>query len=326
MAALKFDDIAEMENGTSGAAKVTPLIHSPLLDRITGCELRLKAENLQETGSFKFRGAYNAILREVEAGRTRIITASSGNFGIGAAAAARELGAQLIVVAPCDAPRHKLESVRDHGAEVVPYDRWTEDRMTIAASLAERSGGAVLNHVESAAAIAGYAAVGEELLAEFPSVDLIIVPAGGGGLLAAIAGLVQSRGWNCRVIGAQHSEAPALHHSVLAGSRVAVPPAPSLADALVQLSPSELAFGVIRESVDEVLLVDDADILTALQFADVTLATHLEPSGAVGLAAAMRYREVLAPRTATILTGGNIGAEELAALLSRTAERTGEIS
>lgn len=295
----------------AGHAVRTPLLRSDALDAATGGRVWLKPENLQRTGSFKFRGAYNRLAALTSAERARgVVAFSSGNHAQGVALAARLIGVPATIVMPADAPSVKVDKTRGYGAEVVLYDRYTEDRAAIAATLAAERGGTVVASFDDPYIVAGQGTAGleiaEDLAAMGVSADVALVCCGGGGLASGIA-----LGSGLPVVTVEPEGYDDVARSLAGGAIVpVVDPGPTLCDALQTLVTCDLTFDLLREAGARGVAVSEEAAMRAVAFAFDHLKLVLEPGGAVALAAALEGVVDLRGRTAVvILSGGNVGAE-----------------
>jgi threonine dehydratase len=320
----KWADIEAASVRLRGLAVVTPLLESPAVNARLGGRLLVKAECLQRTGSFKFRGAYNALAAlEAEERRAGVVAYSSGNHAQGVAAAAQLLGTPATIVMPSDAPAIKVANTRFYGAEVVFYDRYTEEREAIAAGIAAARGARLVPPFDDARVIAGQGTVGLELAAQATALgiglDAVIAPCSGGGLVGGIALALAELSPGTAVYAAEPAGFDDLQRSLAAGERVRNDPASrSICDALLAPTSGVLTFALARRLLAGSLVVDDAEIMTAmaLAFADYKLVA--EPSGAAALAAIIAGRLALAGRTvAVVLSGGNVDRHVFAAALDR---------
>ncbi|GIF22265.1 threonine dehydratase [Actinoplanes tereljensis] len=315
---VSLQDIRDAAHRIAGATHRTPVLRSRTLDALVGARVYLKAENLQRIGAFKFRGAYNAIAKLSPAELARGIAAySSGNHAQAVALAARELGSTAVILMPADTPAAKLDAVAGYGAEIVTYDRYTENREEIGAKLASDRGLTLIPPYEHPDVMAGQGTAALELLEEVGDLDTLVVPVGGGGLIAGSATAAKGLQPGIRVVGVEPALGDDTKRSLEAGERVSIPVPRTIADGQAASIPGSLTFGVNRRLVDEIVLVSDEEIVDALRFAVDRLKTVLEPSGASGLAALLAGRLDPAPaRIGVILSGGNVGAARLAQLLA----------
>ncbi|GIE98758.1 pyridoxal-phosphate dependent enzyme [Paractinoplanes rishiriensis] len=315
---VTLTDIRDAAKRIEGAAHRTPVIRSRTLDALVGAQVFIKAENLQRVGAFKFRGAYNAIAKLPADQLARGVAAySSGNHAQAVALAARELGSTAVLVMPADAPPAKLAAVAGYGAEIVTYDRYRDDREAIGRELAAARGLALIPPYEHPDVIAGQGTAALELLDEVGGLDALIVPVGGGGLIAGSATAAKALQPEIRVVGVEPSAGDDTKRSLAAGERVRIPVPRSIADATSADIPGELTFSINRHLVDEILLVTDDEIRDGLRFTVDRLKLVAEPSGVSGLAALLAgHLRPVPSRVGVILSGGNVGAARLAALLA----------
>jgi threo-3-hydroxy-L-aspartate ammonia-lyase len=315
---VTLDDVRDAARRIAGVAHRTPVVRSRTLDELVGAEVFVKCENLQRVGAFKFRGAYNAIAHLTPEQLAKgIATYSSGNHAQAVALAARERGSTAVIVMPEDTPRSKLDAVAGYGAEIVTYDRYTGDREAIGRRLAEDRGMTLIPPYEHPHVIAGQGTATLELLADAGGLDALVVPVGGGGLIAGSAVAAKGTDASIRVVGVEPEAGDDTKRSLAAGSRVSIGVPRTIADGQMATVPGELTFSINRELVDEVVLVSDAEIVAALRFAFDRLKLVLEPSGATGLAALLAGRVQPVPgRVGVILSGGNIGWRRFAELMT----------
>lgn len=311
---LSINDIRAAADRLSGVAHRTPVLTSRTLDRMAGCQVLLKCENFQRVGAFKFRGAYNAIVQLPPDQLNRgVVAYSSGNHAQAVALAARTLGTSAVIVMPEDTPVAKREATAGYGAEVVTYDRYTEDREAIGKEIATQRGMALIPPYDHPQVMAGQGTAALELLEQVDQLDTLVVPVSGGGLLAGCSTVVAALSPTTRVIGVEPEAADDTRRSFAAGERVRIPTARTIADGLTAPVPGELTFAINREQVDEIVTVSDDEIRSAMRLAFERLKIVVEPSGAAGLAAVLTGRAG-AGRTGVVISGGNVGLDQLAAL------------
>lgn len=307
-----FDDVLDAAQRLSGRASVTPLLNAPLLDAELGGRLFIKAEPLQKTGSFKFRGAYNRISRlTAEERKAGVIAYSSGNHAQGVAAAAREAGCSAIVVMPKDAPALKIARTKAFGAEVVLYDRYKDSREKITADLQRETGRVLVKPFDDPFIIAGQGTVGNEIADQCAergvSPDAVFVPVGGGGLIAGSALALRHKLPKAEVYACEPEHYDDTAQSLLAGARVAVDArTPSICDALMSPTPGEITFDLNRRLLAGAFVVTEAEVRRAVATAFVHFKIAVEPGGAVALAAILAGRYALRGKTAVaVCSGGN---------------------
>ena len=311
-----FADVEDAALRLQGHARLTPLLRADSLDEAAGGRVFVKAECLQRTGSFKFRGAYNRLCRLSAAERRAgVVAFSSGNHAQGVAAAAALLGIPAAIVMPSDAPAVKLEATRQLGAEIVLHDRFTQSREAIARDLAAARGAVVVPSFDDADVIAGQGTVGLEaarqLQAEDAVADVLICPASGGGLMAGIALAFEAQSPTTALYVAEPEGFEDHRLSLEAGRPTPIrPQRASLCDALLATRPGEITFAINRRRLAGALCVSDDQALAAMAFTFRHLKIVLEPGGAVALAAILYGRLALDGRIALVVaSGGNVDVE-----------------
>ncbi|MEW2314499.1 threo-3-hydroxy-L-aspartate ammonia-lyase [Streptomyces bauhiniae] len=313
---LTLDDVRAAAARLKGVAHRTPVLTSRTLNARVGAEVFIKCENFQRVGAFKFRGAYNAAAQLPPDQLAKGIAAfSSGNHAQAVALAARELGTTAVILMPEDAPRSKMEATLGYGAEIVTYDRYTEERAALGEGLARDRGLALIPPYDHLDVIAGQGTAALELLEETGELDALVVPVGGGGLIAGSAVAAKSLYPAVRMIGVEPEAGDDTKRSLESGERVTIPVPRSIADGQVLPSPGEITFALNQRLVDAIALVSDEEIVEAMRFAFERLRIVLEPSGATPLAALLSGRvENLPPRVGVIASGGNIDTRRFAEL------------
>jgi threonine dehydratase len=314
-----FADIEAAAVRISGHAIETPLLENPVLNARVGGRVLIKPEVLQRTGSFKFRGALNRILVIPEAKRRNgVVAFSSGNHAQGVAAAAALLGMPAVIVMPRDAPHMKIAGTRSHGAEIVFYDRATDDREAIAARLCEERGATLVKPFDDPFIVAGQGTIGLEIARAAQSrgiaIDTVLVPAGGGGVVSGIALALSGTSPNTKVISVEPENFDGMRRSLASGARTrAAGGAPSIADALMALMPGEIPFAISRDRLSAGITVSDSALGAAVAFAARHLKLIVEPGGAAALAAVLSGAFRSGGSTiAIVLTGGNCDIETVA--------------
>jgi len=305
---IDLDDVRRAAARIEGVAHRTPAITSRTLDELTGATVALKPENLQRIGAFKFRGAYNTVASLDPRARARgVVTASSGNHAQALALSAALHDAPARILMPEDAPGSKAAATEGYGAEVVRFDRYSADREALMAEHAERDGLAVVHPYDDERIMAGQGTAALELIEDAGPLDVLLVPVGGGGLIAGCATAATGLLPGVRVIGVEPAVGDDTQRSLAAGERVRVPVARTIADGQQIDIPGERTFPVVRERVAAVVTVTDEEIVAAMRFAFERLKLVLEPSGASALAALLHGKaEVAGARTGVILSGGNV--------------------
>ncbi|MBI3624717.1 MAG: pyridoxal-phosphate dependent enzyme [Candidatus Rokubacteria bacterium] len=318
---ITLDDVRAAARRLRDRIHRTPVITCRSFDEATGYSVFFKCENLQRAGSFKIRGALNKLLLLSESERARgVVAFSSGNHAQGVALAARMVGSSAVIVMPSDAPRLKLAATRGYGAEVVFYDRQTEDREAIARRLVAESGRALVPPYDDPAIMAGQGTAALELMEDVPVLDALLTPVGGGGLMAGCSTAVKAVDRATRLFGVEAETANDTWLSLQKGERVAIPPPPTIADGIRNLSPGELTFPILQKNLEGILLISDEDIVGALRFLLLRAKLLVEPTGAVSAAAVLAGTLPLprGSRVGVILSGGNVDPAILAGFLKES--------
>jgi threonine dehydratase len=318
-----IDDIRNAAARLAGHAVRTPLLTSSYLDAVTGARVLIKAECLQRTGSFKFRGGYNAVASLDPEIRARgVVAVSSGNHAQGVAEAARLFGVPSTIVMPADAPAAKLARTRRSGATVVTYDRAREDREAVAAKVMAERGGVLIHPYNDASVIAGQGTVGLEIAADVEAMglvpDVVAVPCSGGGLGAGVGVGMRATFRDCAVALVEPEGFDDYARSLREGRILAnSSQSGSICDALMAVSPGSIGFALNLASNTRAVAVNDAEALAALAFAFNELKLVVEPGGAVALAALLTGRlDARGKTVAIVLSGGNIDGDLLARALA----------
>lgn len=307
---LSLDALRSAARGLEGIAGRTPLLELATLSVKLGFPIAVKCEHLQPVGAFKIRGAFTAVSRIPPENRARgIITCSSGNHGQAIAYTARLLGIPAVVVMPQRAPAIKVEGVRRLGGQVIIAGNSSAERYERAQALADERGLAMVSPYENLDVIAGQGTCGLEILDAMPEVETILVPVGGGGLIAGIAAAVAAIKPAVRVLGIEPAGAPKLTRALEAGRPIQLEHTESLADGLLPLSIGELPFAVMSGVVREAVLVSEDAIAAAVRFLSEELQLVAEPSGAVTTAALLTGQVRPTGPTVAVLSGGNVDPE-----------------
>lgn len=319
MTALTLEEVEAAAQRLEGRIHRTPVITNRSLDEATGYSVFLKCENLQRAGAFKIRGALNKLLSLSPGERSRgVVAFSSGNHAQGVALAARMTGASAMILMPTDAPALKLAATRGYGAEVVFYDRQTEDREARARELVEKTGRILVPPYDDYAIMAGQGTAALELLSDAPKLDGLLTPVGGGGLMAGSSTVARTLLPEMKVYGVEAESANDTWLSLAKGERVSIPPPPTIADGIRNLSPGALTFPILQRNLTGVLLVSEEDIREAVRFLLLRAKLLVEPTGAVPVAALLAGKLPLpkGARVGLVLSGGNVDRDTLAEILS----------
>jgi threonine dehydratase len=316
---ISLDDVQAAARRIDGVAHRTPVLTSRALDEAVGATVFLKAENLQRIGAFKFRGAYNAVASLSDGERARgVATVSSGNHAQALALSARLLGVRATILMPDDAPAGKLAATEGHGAEVIRFDRYGQDREELLAELVAERDLIPIHPYDDERVMAGQGTVALELIEDAGPLDVMLVCVGGGGLISGCATAAKGLLEDVRVVGVEPEAGDDTRRSLAAGERVRIAVPRTIADGQQLPQPGELTFPVIQERVDAIELASDPEIVAAMRFLFERLKTVAEPSGACAVAALLagRVGDVRGRRVGVTISGGNVTAERFAELIA----------
>ncbi len=314
--AVTVEDVRAAAQGLKGVANRTPVLTSRTLNALTGREVFLKCESLQRGGSFKFRGAYHRLSRlSDEEKKCGVVSFSSGNHAQGVALAAQILGVPAVIVMPDDVPAVKLDATRGYGAEVILVNRHTSSREEVARRLAQGRGLTLVPPFNDPHVIAGQGTAALEFLEEVHDLDALVTPIGGGGLISGSAITAKAMRPSIEIYGVEAEGADDARQSMREGRIISIPPPTTIADGIRTQAVGTLNFAIMRQLVEDVVVVNDAEILDAVRFLVMRMKIVVEPTGAVPVAAVMagripaKYR-----RVGLILSGGNIDPSVLRSL------------
>ncbi len=294
----------------------TPLLHSQSLEEKWGRRVSFKAEHLQKTGSFKIRGAANAVTQAAAGGARLVTAASSGNHGQAVAYVAEELGLSSVIVVPTDASPAKVAAIKAYGGQVEYCGTTSAERIPQAKSLAQEMGGVYIPPYDHPDIIAGQGTAGLEMIEQMPDVDLIVVPVGGGGLISGILTAVKAQRPDVLVIGAEPALAKDTALSLERREITAIGPTETIADGLRTTQPGELTFPIVSELLDGLVLVEEQEIIEAMRDIAVRTKQLIEPSGAVAAAAVMAGKAgAQGQNIIAVISGGNVDIPRFAGLL-----------
>ena len=316
--AIDYADVAAAHARLQGVAHRTPVHTSKTANEITGAQLFFKCENFQRMGAFKFRGAYNALAQFTPEQRQRGVCAfSSGNHAQGVALSAKLLGIPAAIVMPLDSPAVKMTATRGYGAEVITYDRYTQDREAIGRQLAQDRGMTLVPPYDHAHVMAGQGTAAIELFEDTGPLDLLLVCLGGGGLLSGCAVVAHQLSPDCRLIGVEPEAGNDVQQSKRLGHIVKIDTPRTIADGAQTQQAGQLTFPVIQTLVDDIVTVSDAQLIEAMRFAAARMKMVVEPTGALAMAAAMQGAvDVRGKRVGVIISGGNIDIAQFAQYLA----------
>jgi len=323
-------DVAAVEAARQrlrGAIYETPCPYSHTLSELSGSACHLKLENLQMTGSFKERGAANLLLQLDDAERRRgVVAASAGNHGLAVAFHAARLGIPATIVMPTYAPLIKVTSARRSGAEVILHGANYDEAYERARAVEQASGAVFVHPFDDARVVAGQGTLGLELLAQVDDLEAVVVPVGGGGLIAGVALAIKARQPAVRVIGVEAAAMPAMQRSLQARERVRVPAAPTIADGIAVRRVGEVTFDLALKYADEVVTVTEEELANAILLLLEIEKTVVEGAGAAPLAALLNRSLGLAGRrVALVLSGGNIDVTMVARIITRGLVKDGRL-
>jgi threonine dehydratase len=316
--AISFDDVAAAAQRLAGIAHRTPVMTSRTANALCGGTLFFKCENLQRMGAFKFRGAYNALAQFTpEQRRAGVIAFSSGNHAQAIALSARLLGMPAAIVMPKDAPQMKIDATRGYGAEVLLYDRYTENREALGAKIAEERGMTLIPPYDHPHVMAGQGTAALELIDEVGTLDLLFVCVGGGGLISGCATAAKHRLPDCAVIGVEPEAGNDVQQSLERGEIVHIDVPRTIADGAQTQHAGRYTFPVIQALVDKVVTVTDEQLVKTMRFFGERMKIVVEPTGCLGAAAALdNVVDVRGKRVGVILSGGNIDLRRYAELVA----------
>ena len=323
-----FDDVRAAAMRLLGHAHRTPVLTSRTVDDLLGAEVFFKCENLQRTGSFKFRGAFNALTSlDRERRSAGVVAFSSGNHAQAVALSARLLGMPATIVMPHDAPESKVAATKAYGANVVRYDRFREDREEIGRRLAGAGGLAIIPPFDHREVIAGQGTAAMELFDEVDGLDALFVCLGGGGLLAGSALAAGALAPDCRLYGVEPEAGNDGQRSLREGRIVHIEVPVTIADGAQTQHLGQRTFEIIRREVDDILTVSDGDLVDCMRFFAERMKILVEPTGCLGFAGARRAGARLrGKRVGILVSGGNVDLERCAALMKADFARAPQAS
>ena len=323
-----YADVADAAHRLHGMAHRTPVLRSSTADGILGAHLFFKCENLQRTGSFKFRGAFNTLAQLSDEQRERgVLAFSAGNHAQAVALSARLLDMPAVIVMPEDAPATKMAATREYGAQVVTYNRYTENREAISQQIALERGLTLVPPFDHPHVIAGQGTAARELFEDVPDLDRLFVCVGGGGLLAGSLLAARELAPRCRVVGVEPELGNDGQQSLRTGHIVRIATPHTIADGAQTQALGELTFPIIREHAEDILTVSDEQLMQALRFFAERMKLVVEPTGALAFAGALAYAEADAggkllhgERVGILISGGNVDLSRYARFLSAVTD------
>jgi threo-3-hydroxy-L-aspartate ammonia-lyase len=313
-----YEDVVQAASRIAGVANRTPVLTSRTVDEAFGAQVYFKCENMQRMGAFKFRGAYNALMKfTVEQRRAGVVAFSSGNHAQAIALSAKLLGIPATIVMPQDAPAAKVAATRGYGGNVVLYDRYTEDREQIGRELAHKHGLTLIPPYDHPDVIAGQGTAAKELFEETGPLDAFFVCLGGGGLLSGSALATRALAPDCRLYGVEPEAGNDGQQSFRTGAIVHIDTPQTIADGAQTQHLGNITFPIIRRDVDDILTATDDELVQCMRFFAERMKIVVEPTGCLGFAAARRMRDALRGKKVGILvSGGNIDLAKLSGFLA----------
>lgn len=321
---LTLDMIQDAQKALKGVARVTPLSQTKNL----GDNVYIKAENLQLTGAFKIRGAYNKVRSLTPEERSKgVIACSAGNHAQGIALSATRLGIKSIICMPAAAPLSKVEATKKYGAEVVLVPGVYDDAAAEAERLTKEHGYTFAHPFNDEYVIAGQGTIGLEILAQLPEVDQVVVPIGGGGLISGVAFAIKHLKPSCKVIGVQAAGAAGMLNSIRKGKPVALDSISTIADGIAVKKPGDVSFALCKQYVDEIVTVEDDEIAAAIVALMDGMKIVAEGAGAAPVAAVMFGKvDATNKKTACVVSGGNVDITTLSRIILKGLSKNGQIA
>ena len=313
-----YADVAAAAQRIEGLANKTPVMTSRTANEEMGAEVFFKCENYQRMGAFKFRGAMNALLKfDARQRAAGVVAFSSGNHAQGIALSAKLLGIPATIVIPLDAPAAKVAATKGYGANVVTYDRYTEDREAIGRSLADKHGMTLIPPYDHPDVIAGQGTAAKELIEEVGALDALFVCLGGGGLLSGSALAARALAPNCKIYGVEPQAGNDGQQSFRSGTIVHIDTPRTIADGAQTQHLGEYTFAIIKRDVDDILTATDDQLVACMRFFAERMKMVVEPTGCLGFAAAREMKAQLkGKRIGVIISGGNVDIERYVSLLA----------
>jgi len=329
MNSISLKDINNARNRLKGVSRITPVLYSYCLKEISGADVYMKLENLQRTGSFKLRGAYNKLYSLTESDKKEVISkgviaASAGNHAQGVSLAARLLGIKATIVMPEGTPITKVFTTKDYGAKVILKGKNFDEALQHAKDLESETGAIFIHPFDSPEVIAGQGTIGLEIIENSPELDAIFVPIGGGGLAAGISIAIKENNRNIKIIGVQAENAPSMFSSRKKGRIVETECSYTIADGIAVRKPGELTFQIIQKYIDDIITVNESEIAQAILFLIERERIITEGAGAVSLAGFLKKKDQLSGRKISlIVSGGNIDVNMLDKIIEKGLARSG---
>lgn len=321
---VSLEDISIARERLQGVIRHTPLEPSEFFTKMTESQVFVKLENLQKTGSFKVRGAYNKIASLGKDVTDGVVAASAGNHAQGVALASSQIGISSTIVMPEGAPITKVEKTRAFGANVILTGQGYDDAFRRAQEIQQESGAVFVHAFDDPQVIAGQGTIGMEILEDLPDVDAVVVPIGGGGLIAGVACAIKEQRPDVKVIGVEAADAPCMLEACKLGKVHELASAQTIADGIAVRRAGELTFKMVQQYVDQIVTVDDEEIAWAILMLLENDKLVVEGAGAVGIAALLQKKcDLLGKKVAVILSGGNIDVNVVSIIIERGLVKAG---
>lgn len=313
-----YEDVLSAAHRLKGIAHRTPVLRSSSADELLGAQLFFKCENLQRTGAFKFRGAYNALAQFTPEQRQHgVLAFSAGNHAQAIALSARLLDMPAVIVMPEDAPSSKMAATREYGAQVVTYNRYTENREAISHRLAQERGMTLVPPFDDLHVMAGQGTAAKELLEDVPNLDYLFVCVGGGGLLAGSILAAKALVPQCKVVGVEPEAGNDGQQSIRAGHIVQIPTPHTIADGAQTQALGQLTFPIIQSGVEDMVTATDEQLALSLRFFAERMKIVVEPTGALSFAGAQYGGlDIRGARVGILISGGNVDLARYAQFLA----------
>jgi threonine dehydratase len=322
---INLRDIQEARNCLKNVAYKTGLVHNTTFSEMTGNYIYLKTENLQKTGSFKVRGAFNKIAHlSDEEKRNGVIASSAGNHAQGVAIAATSYKIKSTIVMPKHAPLSKISATKNYGAEVVLHGEIYDEAYEKAREIQQQTGATFVHPFNDPEVIAGQGTIGLEIMEDLPDVDIIVVPIGGGGLISGVAIAAKNINPNVKIMGVQTENVPSIVKSISENHISTVSGKPTIADGIAVKTPGELTFNIIKEYVDDIVTVGEDEIANAILLLLERAKVVSEGAGAASLAAVLnRLDNIKDKKIVALISGGNIDVNMLSRIIDKGLVKSG---
>ncbi|WP_213975783.1 threonine ammonia-lyase [Tepidanaerobacter acetatoxydans] len=322
---ITLKDIQEAKSSLRNVVYKTSLVHNTTFSEMAKSSVYLKMENLQKTGSFKLRGAFNKISRLPEKDRKNgVIASSAGNHAQGVAMAATSYGIKSTIVMPKHAPLSKIAATKSYGAEVILYGDVYDEAYEKAKEIQKQTGAVFIHPFNDPEVIAGQGTIGLEILEDLPDTDIIVVPVGGGGLISGVAIAAKSIKPSIKIIGTQAKNMPSMAESISQGHITTIEGVPTIADGIAVKTPGGLTFNIIKHYVDDIITVDEDEIANAILLLMERAKVISEGSGAVSVAAILNRLEYIEnKKVVALISGGNIDVNMLSRIIDKGLAKSG---